>query len=82
MAYGLPVVSSNKTSLPEILGSAAVYFNPENKAEMKAKIELIISDENLRREMINRGYLQIKKYSWSECARQTLEVYNKILKKL
>lgn len=80
MAFGLPVVSSNKTCLPEILGQAAVYFNPENEAEMKEKIELVVKDENLRREMINRGYLQIKKYSWSECARKTLEVYNKVLK--
>jgi len=79
MAHGLPVVSSDKTCLPEILGSAAVYFNPENEAEMKEKIELVIKDGNLRRELIKRGYEQIKKYSWSGCARKTLEVYMEVL---
>lgn len=79
MAFGLPVISSNKTCLPEILGDAAIYFNPENEAEMKEKIELVVKDENLRREMITRGLEQVKKYSWSECARKTLEVYKGIL---
>jgi glycosyltransferase involved in cell wall biosynthesis len=79
MAYGLPVISSDKASLPEILGQAAVYFNPENEAEMKEKIELVINDESLRRDLIKRGAEQVKKYSWNECARQTLAVYNKVL---
>ncbi|MDO8667543.1 MAG: glycosyltransferase family 1 protein [bacterium] len=82
MAFGLPVASSNKTCLPEILGEAAVYFNPENEAEMKEKIELVVKDENLRQELIKRGYEQVKKYRWIECAQKTLAVYNEALNKL
>lgn len=79
MAGGLPVASSNKTCLPEILGSAAIYFNPQDEAEMKKNIELVISDQGLRQELIKRGYEQVKKYSWRDCARKTLEVYKSVL---
>jgi len=79
MARGLAVASSNKTCLPEILGDAALYFNPEDEVEMKNKIELVINDENLRASLRSRGYEQIKKYSWRECAEKTLEVYKNIL---
>ncbi len=80
MAKGCPVVSSSKTSMPEVLGEAAVYFNPENKEEMKSQIEKIITDGALRAELIKRGYEQAKKYSWWEAARKTLGVYKEVLK--
>jgi len=80
MAHGLPVASSNKTCLPEVLGDAALYFNPDDEADMKNKIELIIGDKNLRASLRSRGYEQIKKYSWRDCAEKTLEVYKKVLK--
>ncbi|MDP2737093.1 MAG: glycosyltransferase family 1 protein, partial [bacterium] len=68
MAHGLAVVSSNKTCLPEILGSAALYFNPDDKTDMKNKIEQALKDEKLRENLRSRGYEQAKKYSWQECA--------------
>ncbi|MDO8592975.1 MAG: glycosyltransferase family 1 protein [bacterium] len=79
MSRGLPVVSSNKTCLPEVLGAAALYFNPDDEADMIDKIKKIINDENLRANLRGRGYEQIKKYSWESCARQTLAVYKNIL---
>lgn len=79
MARGLAVVSSNKTCLPEILGEAALYFNPADEADMKHKIEQALSGEKLRAELIRRGYEQIKKYSWRDCAEKTLEVYKNCL---
>lgn len=75
MAHGLAVVSSNKTCLPEILGAAALYFNPDDQADMKHKIEQALANKRLRAELISRGYLQIKKYSWQDCAEKTLAVY-------
>ena len=81
MAHGLPVVSSNKTCLPEILGEAALYFNPDDESDMKNKIELALKDENLREDLQNRGYEQAGKYSWADCAEKTLEVYEKVLDK-
>lgn len=79
MAKGAAVVSSNKSSLPEILGEAAIYFNPENENEMQKQIERVINNEELRQDLIKKGYGQVKKYSWWECARETCEVYNKVL---
>lgn len=79
MAHGLPVVSSDKTCLPEILRDAAIYFNPEDENDMKDKIERVIKDENLRADLRSRGYLQAKKYNWSECAEKTLGVYKNII---
>jgi len=81
MAHGLAVVSSDKTCLPEILGSAALYFNPDDEADMKNKIEQALRDEKLREDLQNRGYEQAKKYSWLSCADKTLEVYKKVLDK-
>jgi len=78
MANGCPVVSSNQTSLPEILGQAAIYFDPNNEDEMLKQIQNLINNKNLRQELVSRGYEQIKKYSWLECAKKTLEIYKNI----
>ncbi|MFH1523232.1 MAG: glycosyltransferase family 1 protein [Patescibacteria group bacterium] len=79
MAKGCPVISSNKSSMPEILGEAAIYFNPENKEEMLEKIELVINDKDLQENLIEKGKNQVKKYSWWECASKTREVYEQVL---
>ena len=80
MTNGCPVLSSNRSCLPEILGQAASYFNPKDKNDMLIKMEKITSDKNLREALIKKGYEQFKKYNWRECARQTLEVYRSIIK--
>ncbi len=79
MQYGAPVVSSDATCLPEVLGDAALYFNPLYEKDMSNKIQTVISDKKLREEMIAKGNKQVNKYSWKKMAEQTLEVYNKIL---
>jgi glycosyltransferase involved in cell wall biosynthesis len=79
MAKGCPVVSSDKASMPEILGEAAIYFNPDDNKEMESQIKKIINDKNLREEIIQKGYEQVKKYSWEECAKNTLEIYNEVI---
>ncbi|MEK7203174.1 MAG: glycosyltransferase family 1 protein [Patescibacteria group bacterium] len=80
MANGCVVASSDRTSLPEILGKAAYYFDPENKEYMFLRIERLISDNNLRQQLAGRGYEQVKKYSWKNCAQKTLLVYQNIFK--
>jgi glycosyltransferase involved in cell wall biosynthesis len=77
MSQGCPVLSSNKTSMPEILGEAALYFNPEDENDFREKVLKIVEDKNLRSNLINRGYEQIKKYSWRDCTEKTLEIYKK-----
>ncbi|MDD5489409.1 MAG: glycosyltransferase family 1 protein [Candidatus Moranbacteria bacterium] len=78
MAENIPVASSNSSCLPEILGDAAVYFDPKAMAEMAETIEKAISDGELRRKLIRKGREQIKKFSWEKMAKETLEAYEKI----
>ncbi|OGY42114.1 MAG: hypothetical protein A2Y82_03285 [Candidatus Buchananbacteria bacterium RBG_13_36_9] len=80
MACGTPVISSNVTSLPEINGNAALYFDPKNTEQMAEKIYSVLTNSELKNQLIAKGYQQIKKYSWQECAQETLNLYNKILK--
>jgi glycosyltransferase involved in cell wall biosynthesis len=80
MAKGCPVASSNQASLPEVLGEAALYFNPADKADIFLKIDKLYQDEELRGVLIKKGREQVKRYSWWECARQTFEVYKSISK--
>ena len=79
MAYGTPVVSSNASCLPEVLGDAAEYFNPKNVTDMASTIERVISDDDLRRQMIKRGTSQVAKYSWEKMARETHAIYMSVL---
>jgi glycosyltransferase involved in cell wall biosynthesis len=79
MAHGAPVISSNATCLPEVYGDAAHYFDPTDVNAMAAAIGHVLSDETLRKEMIKKGYAQVKKYSWKKTAEQTLAVYEKVL---
>lgn len=80
MAYGVPVVSSNASCMPEILGDAPVYFDPLDIDDMAEKIEMVISDKKLREAMVGKGLQQVKKYSWRKMAEETLSVYQKVLK--
>ena len=75
MTYDAPVVSSNTTSLPEVYGNAAHYFDPENVDEMAEKIKDVLTDEKLRKKLIANSKKQLKKFSWERMAKQTLDVY-------
>ena len=75
MHYGCPVVVSNRSSIPEIVGDAGLYFDPENQEEIIEKCETLLSNSDLREKFISKGYLQEKKYSWEKCFDETLSVY-------
>ncbi|MBP8591224.1 glycosyltransferase family 4 protein [Candidatus Shapirobacteria bacterium] len=78
-SLGCPVVCANTTALPEIYGSAALYFNPHNPQDMAEKIIMICEDEKLRKNLIEKGYQQVKKYSWEKMAEQTIAGYGKAM---
>jgi glycosyltransferase involved in cell wall biosynthesis len=75
MACGAPVVTSNVSSLPEVVGDAAVLVNPENVFDIVRGIRDVLLDEPLRAELIRRGREQASRFSWSRTARQVLEIY-------
>jgi len=74
-SYGLPVVSSDRSCLPEVLGDSAIYFDPENIGEMAEKIELMLSDDNLRQQKITAGDHNLKRYSWKKMAQEISKIY-------
>jgi glycosyltransferase involved in cell wall biosynthesis len=75
MAHGTPVLASNTSSLPEVVGNAAVLVNPENVFEIMRALHRVLTDQALRERMKRRCYEQAKKFSWDVSARQILEVY-------
>jgi glycosyltransferase involved in cell wall biosynthesis len=79
MKYDCPVITSNVSSLPEAGGDAALYVDPMNVQDIAEKIELLIRDEKLRRELIGKGRKQIKKFSWEKAAKETLKVLGEIV---
>lgn len=81
MLYGAPVVTSNATCIPEVLGNAAKYFDPLSVDDIASKIDDVLSNDKLRDELIKKGHEQVKKYSWDKMATQTLEIYNEFLGK-
>jgi glycosyltransferase involved in cell wall biosynthesis len=79
MAHGAPVVSSNATCLPEVYGNAAHYFNPLDVNDMAEKIDEVLSNPKLQKELVEKGKNQVKKYSWKRMAEETLAVYEEVL---
>lgn len=75
-AHKVPVVSSNRSSLPEVLKDSAVYFDPEDEKEIFEKIRSVLIDENFRQELINLGLENIKRFSWEKMVEETLRLYN------
>jgi glycosyltransferase involved in cell wall biosynthesis len=81
MAHGTPVVTSNTSSLPEVVGNAAVLVNPENVFEIMRALHRVLLDQALRDKLKVRGYEQAKRFSWDASARQILRVYHEIADK-
>jgi glycosyltransferase involved in cell wall biosynthesis len=75
MAHGTPVVTSNVSSLPEVVGNAAVLVHPENVFEIMRALHRVLLDQPLREKMKERSYRQAAKFSWEKSVRRLMEVY-------
>lgn len=80
-ACGAPVISSRITSLPEVLGESALYFDPKNHQEMAGVMKKVLTDDNLREKMIKSGQARAEKFSWRRMAEETYKIYSQILEK-
>lgn len=74
MTYGCPVINSDIPALREVSQDAALYVDPYNVDDITQKIEQLLVDEPLRKELQQKGLLQIKKYSWDKSAKQVYEL--------
>jgi glycosyltransferase involved in cell wall biosynthesis len=78
MANGTPVLTSNVSSLPEVLGEAALLVNPENVFEISKGLKHLLFDANLRSELVAKGLEQSRKYSWKKSAELVLRTYREV----
>jgi len=70
MASGVATIVSDVAALPEICGDASLYVNSVDIAEITAKMQLLVENDNLRQDLIKKGYKQIVKFNWDESAKQ------------
>ncbi len=75
MACGVPVVSSNSSSLPEVIGQAGLLFDPTDTAALVAALRRVLADAELRTELQGRSLLQAQKFSWVKAANELQAVY-------
>jgi glycosyltransferase involved in cell wall biosynthesis len=79
MACGVPVVTSNTSSLPEVAGDAAFLVDPYNVDEIAAAMRRVLQDGELAHDLHHRGLARAAQFSWEKTARETIAVYEKVL---
>jgi glycosyltransferase involved in cell wall biosynthesis len=79
MACGLPVVTSNISSLPEVVGDAAVLVDPYDPDSIAAGMRAVLTDESLRASLRERGFAQARQFSWERSVQQIRTVYEQVM---
>lgn len=74
MAQNCPVLISKKSALPEINSDAALYFDPDNEVDIKNQMNKVFFEKKLSNELVNRGSIHFKKFTWENTVKKTLEV--------
>ena len=78
IACGTPVIISNRSSLPEMVGDAALFVDPDEPEELANQVALLLQDDDLRAAMIEKGFRRVKEVHWRFSAMRLIEVYKKI----
>lgn len=78
MHYGCPVLVSRSSSIPEVVGDAGCYFDPTDREDMADKLERVLGDESLRKQLAIRGRQREQSFSWDRCAEETQRFYRHI----
>lgn len=82
MKCGAPVIVGNKTSLPEVVGDAALTVDPYDVSSIAGAIERLVNDSDLRRELSVKGRSRAETFDWRETARRTLQIYEQVGKRV
>jgi glycosyltransferase involved in cell wall biosynthesis len=80
MARGLPVLTSNRSALPEVAGDAALLVDPLDTESISTSLNHLIEDQELRKELSGRGLRRSKNYTWEHAANETWTVYGELLR--
>ena len=78
-ACGCPVIVSNVASLPEVCGNSALYCNPYDVDDIKNKIKMLINNENLQEELREKGFENVKRFSWEKSAKKVIKVIEDLI---
>ncbi|MFM7842108.1 MAG: glycosyltransferase family 4 protein, partial [Nitrospira sp.] len=78
MACGAPVITSDRTSLPEVAGDAALLVDPDNAEAVGDALVQLLRDASLRESLRQKGFARAKQFTWERAARQTLDVYRDV----
>jgi glycosyltransferase involved in cell wall biosynthesis len=78
MACGTPVITSNTSSLPEVVGDAGIMVNPNNIEELTKKMYEVLTNDGLSKDMSNMGLKRAKLFNWDKSAQKTLKIYKEI----
>jgi glycosyltransferase involved in cell wall biosynthesis len=78
---GCPVISSNTAAMPEVLGDSAIYFNPSDVSEMRNAMDLIINNKQLQDSLINKGFLNVNRFSWDKSVHKLYNIISDVLSK-
>lgn len=78
MAHNCPVISSNTSSMPEVIGDAGAFFDPKSIDDMAAAIERVVYSPSRSQDLIERGRNRLDLFSWERCADRTLDIYRSL----
>ena len=79
MSCACPVICSNRSALPQVVGDAAEFFDPESIESLIDALNHVVFDSSFRRTLIGRGHHRCAGFSWSKCVEETLEVYRRVI---
>lgn len=78
MCSGCPVVTTNSSSLPEVVGDAGILVDPYDVGGWVTAMKCVLTDDHLKTEMVRKGLERAKQFSWEKTARETMQVYEKV----
>jgi glycosyltransferase involved in cell wall biosynthesis len=78
MSCGCPVITSNTSSLPEVVGNAAIKVDPNQPIELASAIQRVLDDEGLANSLRDKGFARASEFSWTKCADETIEIYRRV----
>ena len=79
MASGVPAIGSKAGSIPEVMGKAGLIFDPYDGRRLEEYLGLMMIDESLRQELIEKGRTRAQQFSWDRCAERTIDIYRKVV---
>ena len=80
MSLGCPVICSNTSSIPEVVGEAGEYFDPADTGSIRDALERVLQSASRRSQLVDLGYVRCRRFSWERCANETAAVYRRLAK--